>query len=131
MLPESGEETRRMTTRRMLLAAGLGVMATRARAQAAYPDRPVRLVIPYGPGGTTDLFGHLLANRMSERLGQRVVAENKAGAGGSLAGAMVANAKPDGYTLLIGSNGPLTVNPLLQAHLGYDPFRQLAPIGLG
>lgn len=120
-----------MTTRRMLLAAGLGLVASRAGAQQGYPERPVRLVIPYAPGGTTDLFGRLLASRMSERLGQPVVAENRAGAGGSLAGEAVANAKPDGYTLMVGSNGPLTVNPLLQAHLGYDPFRQLAPIGLG
>jgi tripartite-type tricarboxylate transporter receptor subunit TctC len=117
-------------SRRLLLAAPALLTVTHARA-AGYPDRPVRLVIPYAPGGTTDLFGRLLAAQMSTRLGQTVVPENRAGAGGSLAGEVVAHAKPDGYTLLVSSNGPLTVNPLIQANMPYDPFKDLQPVGLG
>ena len=117
-------------SRRLLLAAPALLTATLARA-AGYPDRPIRLVIPYAPGGTTDLFGRLLAAQMSTRLGQTVVPENRAGAGGSLAGEVVAHAKPDGYTLLVSSNGPLTVNPLIQANMPYDPFKDLQPVGLG
>jgi tripartite-type tricarboxylate transporter receptor subunit TctC len=119
-----------MLRRRSLLAT-LAVLPLPALAQAGFPERAIRLVVPYAPGGTTDLFGRAVAPRMAERLGQPVVVENKAGAGGSVAGAEVARARPDGYTIMVGSNGPITVNPLIQANPGYDPLKDLEPIGLG
>ena len=119
-----------MTPRRALLAAPALLLAPRARAQGAFPDRPLRLVIPFVPGGTTDILGRLLAQTMSPRLGQPVVVENRGGAGGSLGAGEVAHARPDGYSLLLSTNGSLTINPLVQANLAYDPFRQLAPLGL-
>ncbi len=129
------------TTRRALLAsapalAGLAALP-RARAQAQpqapapwAPDRPVRLVAPFPPGGTVDVVSRIMAPRLSEALGQPVVVENRAGAGGSVGGAEVARARPDGHTLMTGSNGPVAVNQLLQAHIAYDPLRDLQPIGL-
>ena len=116
-------------TRRLLLAAPLVLAALPLRAQS-WPDRPIRLVVPFTPGGTTDVIGRLVAAQLTQRLGQSVVVENKAGAGGSLGTEMVANARPDGYTLLLGANGGLVINPLIMANLGYDPMRQLQPVGL-
>ena len=119
-----------MTPRRALLAAPALLLAPRARAQGSFPDRTLRLVIPFVPGGTTDILGRLLAQTMTPRLGQTMVAENRGGAGGSVGAGEVAHARPDGYTLLLSTNGSLTINPLVQANLAYDPFRQLAPLGL-
>ncbi len=119
-----------MTPRRALLAAPALLVAPRANAQASFPDRPLRLVIPFVPGGTTDILGRLLAQTMAPRLGQTVVVENRGGAGGSLGAGEVAHARPDGYSLLLSTNGSLTINPLVQANLAYEPFRQLAPLGL-
>ena len=116
------------TPRRALLAAPALLLAR--PALAAWPERPLKLVVPYAAGGTTDMLGRLLAQHMGPRLGQTVVVENRGGAGGSLGGEMVANSPADGHTLLLASNGPLVLNPLIQARLPYDPFRQLAPIGL-
>ena len=99
-------------------------------AFAAYPDRPIRLVVPFAAGGNADLVGRLLSEGMSPLLGQSLVVENRAGAGGSLGAAQVAASAPDGYSLLIGSNGPLTVNPFMQAKLSYDPLKDFAAIGL-
>ncbi len=118
-----------MTPRRALLAAPALLLARQARAEA-WPDHPLRLVIPFAPGGTTDILGRLLAQHMTPKLGQTVVAENRGGAGGSLGAGEVAHARADGTTLLLSTNGSLTINPLVQANLAYDPFRQLAPLGL-
>ena len=121
--------------RRDWLCAAMGMLtlpAAGARAQSAAwkPGRPIRLVAPYAPGGTVDVLARLLAPQLSERLGQPVVVENRAGAGGSIGAAEVARTRPDGTTLLIGSNGPLLLNPLLQAHMAYDPAKDLQPVGL-
>ncbi|MBX9698792.1 MAG: tripartite tricarboxylate transporter substrate binding protein [Acetobacteraceae bacterium] len=117
--------------RRAALALPVLLGATAARAQPAWmPERPVRLIAPFPPGGTVDVVSRILAPRLADRLGQPVVVENRAGAGGSIGGAEVARARPDGLTLLTGSNGPVAVNPLLQAHIAYDPIRDLAPIGM-
>jgi tripartite-type tricarboxylate transporter receptor subunit TctC len=99
-------------------------------ARAAYPERPVRLIVPFAPGGNADIVARLVGERMGEALGQPVVVENRAGGGGSIGAELVARAAPDGYTLLTGSNGPLTVSPFVQAKLGYDPLKDFAPIGL-
>ena len=112
-----------------LAAAPLMPFAARS-AFAAYPDRPIRLVVPFAAGGNADLVGRLLSEGMSPLLGQSLVVENRAGAGGSLGAAQVAASAPDGYALLIGSNGPLTVNPFMQAKLSYDPLKDFAAIGL-
>ncbi|MCO6419324.1 tripartite tricarboxylate transporter substrate binding protein [Siccirubricoccus sp. KC 17139] len=107
------------------------LLAFPALARAAgFPDRPVRLVVPFAPGGNADTVGRVLAPKISEVLGQPVVVENRAGAAGNVAATAFARAKPDGYSLLLGSNGPLAVNPVTQANLGYDPMRDFAPLGL-
>ncbi|MEN0076706.1 MAG: tripartite tricarboxylate transporter substrate binding protein [Paracraurococcus sp.] len=102
----------------------------RARAQAGFPDRPVRLIVPFAPGGNSDTVARVVAPLLAERLGQPVVVENRAGAAGNVAATQFARARPDGYAILLGSNGPLTVNPVIQANLGYDPGRDFTPIGL-
>ena len=112
-----------------LAAAPFATLASRP-AFAAYPDRPIRLIVPFAPGGNADLVGRLLSESMSPTLGQSMVVENRAGAGGSLGAGVVASAAPDGYTLLIGSNGPLTVNPFMQAKLAYDPLKDFTAVGL-
>jgi len=99
-------------------------------AAAAYPERPVRLIVPFAPGGNADIMARLVGEGMAKALGQPVVVENRAGAGGSVGAAEVARAAPDGYTLLTGSNGPLTVNPFVQPKLAYDPLKDFAPVGL-
>src|SRR5205085_8232351 len=122
-----------MLTRRTLLttlAAAPFASALPRVAFAAYPDKPIRLIVPFAAGGNADFVGRLCAEGMRESLGQPIVVENRAGAGGSLGADMAAKAAPDGYTLLLGSNGPLTVNPFVQAKLGYDPLKDFAPVGL-
>jgi tripartite-type tricarboxylate transporter receptor subunit TctC len=99
-------------------------------AFAAYPDRPIHLIVPFAPGGNADIVGRLVGDQMSRALGQPVVVENRGGAGGGIGAEVVARAAPDGYTLFVGSNGPLTVNPFVQAHLSYDPLKDFAPIAL-
>jgi tripartite-type tricarboxylate transporter receptor subunit TctC len=120
-------------TRRTLLAAlaaaPLSPLLPRA-ALAAYPDRPIKLIVPFAPGGNADFVARLTAEGMSQVLGQPIVNEFRTGAGGSLGANEAARAAPDGYTLFTGSNGPLTVNPFVQAKLGYDPMVDFTPIGL-
>ena len=97
---------------------------------AGWPERPVHLIVPFAAGGNADIVGRLAGDQISKGIGQTVVVENRGGAGGSIGAAFVARATPDGYMLLVGSNGPLTVNPLVQAHMEYDPLKDLAPIAL-
>ena len=96
-------------------------------AFANYPDRPIRLIVPFAAGGNADIVGRLVGERISSALGQPVVVDNRGGAGGSLGAEAVARSAPDGYTL-VGSNGPLSVNPFVQAKLGYDPLKDFALI---
>jgi tripartite-type tricarboxylate transporter receptor subunit TctC len=122
-----------MISRRTLLttfaAAPLASALPRV-ARAAYPDKPVRVIVPFAAGGNADLVARLCAEGMKEALGQPFVVEYRTGAGGSLGAEMAAKAAPDGYTLFTGSNGPLTVNPFVQAKLGYDPLKDFVAIGL-
>jgi tripartite-type tricarboxylate transporter receptor subunit TctC len=97
---------------------------------AAYPDRAIHLVVPFAPGGNADVVGRVVAEEMHKTLGQPVVVDNRGGAGGSIGAEAVAKSAPDGYTLLVGSNGPLTVNPFVQAKLGYDPLKDFTPVAL-
>jgi tripartite-type tricarboxylate transporter receptor subunit TctC len=120
-------------SRRTLIATlGLAPVATLLPrpAFAAYPDRPIHLIVPFAPGGNADIVGRLVGERISSALGQPVVVENRGGAGGSIGAEAVARSAPDGYTLFVGSNGPLTVNPFVQAKLGYDPLKDFAPVAL-
>src|SRR5215213_7868082 len=97
-------------------------------AAQSYPSRPVRLVITYPPGGTTDFVGRPVAQKLSELLGQQVVVDNRGGAGGVIGTMIVAQAPPDGYTLLLGTSSGMLINPLLQRKLPYDGFRDFVPI---
>ena len=112
-----------------LLAAALCGLSL--LAQAAYPEKPITVVVPYPPGGATDILARKLAGPLGQRLGQPVIVENKAGAGTAIGAAQVAKSAPDGYTLLYTINGPLvTAATLYKKTLGYDPFKDLAPVTL-
>lgn len=109
-----------------LLLATLVVSAS----AAAFPDRPITLVVPYPPGGATDVIGRIVAKGMAQRLGQAVVVDNKAGAGTAIGATAVAQAAPDGYALLISSNTTFTVTPALRPKLAFDPQKSFESIGL-
>ena len=104
--------------------------AAARRRFAAYPDKPIRLIVPFAAGGNADFVARLSGEYMSQALGQPIVVEYRTGAGGSLGADMAAKSAPDGYTLFTGSNGPLTVNPFVQAKLGYDPLKDFIAVGL-
>lgn len=119
---------------KMLLAAGMTAVAfvagvTTAQAQD-YPSRVIKLVIPYPPGGPTDSVGRLLALKLAQNLQGQVIVENKPGAGGNLGTNVVAKSAPDGYTIVMGTNGPLAGNLALVSDMPYDPQKDLAPITL-
>ena len=95
-----------------------------------YPIRPITLVVPYAAGGGNDVMARIVAEKMSKTLGQNIVIENRAGAGGAGATRQVARAAPDGYTLVLGGTGSLAVNPTLYNNVGYDPRKDFAPVGL-
>jgi tripartite-type tricarboxylate transporter receptor subunit TctC len=123
-----------MITRRLsnvtMLAALFGVSLPFAATAEDFPTRPIRLVVPYPPGGPTDVAARIIANAMSAKLGQPVVIENKpGGAAGTVGGRYVASADPDGYTIVMSQVGSLTVAPFLYK-LDYDPIKDFAPIGI-
>jgi len=99
-----------------------------ARAQS-YPARTITLVIPFPPGGSTSLVGRVIADKMSQLLGQSIVIDNRGGAGGTVGTKAVTKSEPDGYTLLLGYTGTLAIGPSLYRNVGYDPRRDFAPIG--
>ncbi|SDP28228.1 Tripartite-type tricarboxylate transporter, receptor component TctC [Rhodoferax sp. OV413] len=121
-------------TRRRLIAGGIlasTLAAAGGLAQAAdFPDRPLTLVAPYPAGGAADVLARILGKTLQDQLGQPVVVENKPGAGTAIGAAYVANAKPDGYTLLISSNSTFTLNPALQSKLAYDPVKGFDAVGM-
>ena len=100
-----------------------------ARAQS-YPNRTITMVIPFPPGGSTSLVGRVIADKMSQLLGQSIVIDNRAGAGGTVGARAVAKSDPDGYTLLVGYTGTLAIGPSLYKNPGYDPRKDFAPIGM-
>ena len=106
--------------------AALG-LAAGASAQD-YPNKPIRLIVPFAPGGVTDTTARVIAERLGQRLGQQVVVDNKPGASGNIGTQMVAAAEPDGYTLLLGFDGTLVVNPNVQAKVPFDPVKDFAPV---
>lgn len=109
----------------MLAAAMLASMAV----QAEYPEKPIRLVVPFGAGGVTDTSGRVVAEALGKRLGQPIVVENKAGASGNIGTQLVALAPPDGYTLVLGFDGTLVINPHVFANFPIDVQKDLAPVG--
>ncbi|SFL86951.1 tripartite tricarboxylate transporter substrate binding protein [Variovorax sp. OV329] len=112
----------------LALAAALSPWA--ASAQNSYPSKPIRLIVPFAPGGSADVVGRIMAEELRAELGQPVVVENRPGAGGNIGGDAVSKAPADGYTLLLAATGPIVVNPSLYARMSYDPAVDLAPITL-
>jgi tripartite-type tricarboxylate transporter receptor subunit TctC len=104
------------------------VLAPAPASAQDYPARPIRLIVPYAAGTSTDLIGRQLAERLAEALSQRLIVENKAGAGGSLGTAAAARSEPDGYTLVLGTGQTHAVNVSLYKNLGYDPVADFAPV---
>ena len=118
-----------MITRRRVLAASLAGLISPARA-AGYPDRLIKMIVPFAPGGPVDVMARLVAQDLSARFGQPVVVENRPGAGGTIASKLVATAEPDGHTLLFASAGSLAISPSLYKNLGYDPIGGFAPVAI-
>ncbi|WP_444815072.1 Bug family tripartite tricarboxylate transporter substrate binding protein [Variovorax brevis] len=108
-------------------ATTLPLMTTEAHADG-FPDKPIMLVIPFPPGGPTDAMARTLAAEMKDRLGQPMIVENRAGAGGNIGAEYVARATPDGQTLLFGTSGPLAINSSLYRKINYDPAKSFAPV---
>jgi tripartite-type tricarboxylate transporter receptor subunit TctC len=115
--------------RRLALALALQCLATSVFA-ADYPSKPIRLVVPYAPGGGADSVARIVAKRMSEQMGQPIVIDNKGGAGSILGTDIVAKAEPDGYTLLLGQSGPISINPAIYKSLPYDSVKDFAPVAM-
>ena len=118
-----------MRRRRRIGAAGMPALAQGDPA-GSYPAKPIRIVVGFGPGGGNDIFARLIGQKLSERLGQPVLVENKPGAGAIIATEYVAKAAPDGYTLLVGATGAMTINPAVYSKLSYDTVRDFAPISM-
>jgi tripartite-type tricarboxylate transporter receptor subunit TctC len=116
---------------RALLAAALcaGVLHAASPASAqSYPNRPIKVVVPFPPGGPTDGMARIISDRLGAVLGQPIVVENKGGAGGGIGGKFVAEAEPDGYTILMSPGGSLTTGPVINPNIGYDPARALRSV---
>ncbi len=112
-----------------LTAGLLAILSTGfAQAQSPYPSKPIRMVVPFTPGGSTDILARAVGAELSKSFGQSVVIDNVPGAGGSIGAERVAKAAPDGYTLMMGHIGTLAVNPALYPKLGYDPIKDFAPV---
>jgi tripartite-type tricarboxylate transporter receptor subunit TctC len=111
-------------------AAAIVLALVAGGAQAAYPDRPIRLVVGFPPGQATDIIARAAAKKLQEVLGQPVIVDNKAGAAGIIGSEIVAKAPPDGYTLLVSSSGPLAINPSLYSKLSYNPVKDFEPVTL-
>lgn len=122
--------TRRVAILRGLAAAAAGSATWLPASAQAFPGKPLKIIVPFGPGGSTDLLSRLVAKPLSERLGQAVVVENRAGAGGNIGADAVAKAAPDGHSLVMGSIGTHATNALIYASMPYDAVRDFAPIAL-
>ena len=112
-----------------IVALAWGGLLTQAQAQN-FPTRPITLVIPFAPGGSTSIIGRGIADKMSELLGEKIVVDNRPGAGGTVGTRAVAKSDPDGYTLVLGYTGTLAIGPSLYKKAGYDPRKDFAPIGM-
>jgi len=123
-------DTSFVSSRRRALTMGALLLPLAAHAQREYPNRPIRLIVPFSPGGVADNAARTVAERLGARLGQTVVVENKPGAGGNIGNEFVAKSAPDGYTLLLGFDSTLVINPHVYKRTGFDPIKDFAPITL-
>ncbi|MBM3373903.1 MAG: tripartite tricarboxylate transporter substrate binding protein, partial [Betaproteobacteria bacterium] len=114
----------------LVLATASLLLPVPVLAQAKFPERPLRLVVPFAPGGVNDIIGRRWAQDLSKVLGQNVIVENRAGASGAIGSLEVARAKPDGHTLLIANTTTHVLNPLGNAKLGYDPLKDFSTLGI-
>ena len=114
----------------LLTSAAAALQGTVFAQSASWPSRPIRVVIGYPPGGSTDVAGRLLAQQLGGRLGQQIVVENRAGAGGTVGASAVVRAEPDGYTLLLAASPEVSIAPITMKAMPYDPVRDLQPITL-
>src|SRR5690606_4726464 len=111
--------------------AGAGALLVAGAAQAAWPERPIQMIVPFPAGSSPDILARAIAEPLAKDLGQAVVVDNKPGAGGNIGTRFASKAKPDGYTILLTINGPMVTAPTLyKKTLGYDPLKDLAPITL-
>ncbi|MEY4976386.1 MAG: putative extracytoplasmic binding receptor [Pseudomonadota bacterium] len=118
------------TKRRTLLALGLALgLGAQAMAQDRFPNKPITLIVPQAAGGANDAIARILAQKLSEQLGQSVVVENRTGAGGNVGTAAAAKAKPDGYTLMLTADSAMVINPSLYKSTGFDPIKDFEPVG--
>lgn len=125
--------SRRHLLQQTLTASALAIFAAAlpqyALAQAAYPSKPIRLVVPFVPGGVTDTSGRLIAEQLSKRLGQQVIVDNRPGASGNIGTQLVATSPPDGYTLVLAFDGTMVINPHVFEKMSFDTIRDFAPVG--
>lgn len=125
--------SRRHLLQQTLIASALAIFAAAlpqyALAQAAYPSKPIRLVVPFVPGGVTDTSGRLIAEQLSKRLGQQVIVDNRPGASGNIGTQLVATSPPDGYTLVLAFDGTMVINPHVFEKMSFDTIRDFAPVG--
>jgi tripartite-type tricarboxylate transporter receptor subunit TctC len=119
---------RRFSLCAIALAASLSVAALPAAAQDAYPNRPIKLLVPIPPGGAPDVVARLVGQYLSQAVSQPVIIENRTGANGNLAGEAAAKAAPDGYTLILAADSGIVINPHVYAHMSFDPMKDLVPI---
>ncbi|QKV52813.1 Bug family tripartite tricarboxylate transporter substrate binding protein [Comamonas antarctica] len=117
-----------MISRRIRALCATALLAVAGAASAAYPDKPITLIVPWAPGGSTDILARALGERMSKSLGQTVIVDNRAGASGNIGSNLVAKARPDGYTLLVGSMSTHAMNPALMASMPFKGVEDFTPI---
>ncbi len=110
-------------------ASVLTCVGAQSFAENVYPNKPIRLIVPFSPGGVTDTSGRLIADQLSRRIGQQIIVENKPGASGNIGSAQVASSEPDGYTLVLGFDGTMVINPHIFATVPFDTIKDFAPIG--
>ena len=115
--------------RRPLIILIAGIAAGAAHAQN-FPSKPIRMIVPFTPGGSTDVIARVIAQKIGETMGVQVIIDNRPGAGGNIGVELAAKSPPDGYTLVMGHIGTMAVNPSLYKRLPYDPLRDFAPVAL-
>jgi tripartite-type tricarboxylate transporter receptor subunit TctC len=124
-----GGKSMQTHSRRLALALALTAILAAATARADnYPSHPIRLIVPYAAGGGADSVARIVAKRVAETIGQPIVIENRGGGGSIIGTELVKNAEPDGYTLLMGQSGPISINPAVYKNLPYDPLKDFAPV---
>jgi tripartite-type tricarboxylate transporter receptor subunit TctC len=122
------ERARDVVARTVVAVVAAVALAMPQAASAAYPDRPIHVIVPFPPGGGGDTLARMVLNKVAARQGWTIVVENRAGAGGNVGTEVAAHSNPDGYTLVYGTNGTFAINETLYAHCGYDPVKDFDPI---